>query len=69
MGEKHRLRVFENRVLRRIFGPKRDEVTGEWRKMHNEELRDLYSSQNNEVEEDEMGGACSTNGGGEEERV
>jgi hypothetical protein len=38
------LRVFENRVLRRIFGPKRDEVTGEWRKLHNGELRDLYSS-------------------------
>jgi hypothetical protein len=36
--------VFENRVLRRIFGPKRDEVTGEWRKLHNEEVRDLYSS-------------------------
>jgi hypothetical protein len=36
--------VFENRVLRRIFGPKRDEVTIEWRKLHNEELRDLYSS-------------------------
>jgi hypothetical protein len=36
--------VFENRVLRRIFGPKRDEVTGEWRKLHYEELRDLYSS-------------------------
>jgi hypothetical protein len=36
--------VFENRVLRRIFGPKRGEVTGEWRKLHNEELRDLYSS-------------------------
>jgi hypothetical protein len=36
--------VFENRVLRRIFGPKRDEVTGEWRKLHNEELRDVYSS-------------------------
>jgi hypothetical protein len=36
--------VFENRVLRRILGPKRDEVTGEWRKVHNEELRDLYSS-------------------------
>jgi hypothetical protein len=35
--------VFENRVLRRIFGPKRDEVTGEWRKLHNEELHDLYS--------------------------
>jgi hypothetical protein len=36
--------VFENRVLRRIFGRKRDEVTGEWRKLHNEELNDLYSS-------------------------
>ena len=44
LGEKHRLRVFENRVLRRIFGPSRDEVTGEWRKLHNEELNDLYSS-------------------------
>jgi hypothetical protein len=36
--------VFENRVLRRMFGPKRDEMTGEWRKLHNEELHDLYSS-------------------------
>jgi hypothetical protein len=44
LREQHRLRVFENRVLRRIFGPKRDEVTGEWRKLVNEELRDLYSS-------------------------
>jgi hypothetical protein len=42
--EEHRLRVFENRVLRRIFGPKRDEVTGEWRKLNNKELHDLYSS-------------------------
>jgi hypothetical protein len=42
--EEHRLRVFENRVLRRIFGPRRDEVRGEWRKLHNEELHDLYSS-------------------------
>jgi hypothetical protein len=41
--EEHRLRVYENRVLRRIFGPKRDEVTGEWRKLLNGELRDLYS--------------------------
>jgi hypothetical protein len=41
-----RLRVFENRVLRRIFGPKRDEVTGEWRKLHNEELNDLFPSPN-----------------------
>jgi hypothetical protein len=40
----HRLRALENKVLRRIFGPKRDEVTGGWRKLHNEELRDLYSS-------------------------
>jgi len=38
--------VFENRVLRRVFGPKKDEVTGEWRKMHNEELNDLYSLPN-----------------------
>jgi hypothetical protein len=38
------VRLFENRMLRRIFGPKRDEVTGEWRKLHNEEVRDLYSS-------------------------
>jgi hypothetical protein len=46
LREEHRLRVFENMVLRRIFGPKRDEVTGEWRRLHNEELNDLYSSPN-----------------------
>src|SRR5215510_1707092 len=46
LREERRLRVFENRVLRRIFGPKRVEVTGEWRKLHNEELHDLYSSPN-----------------------
>jgi hypothetical protein len=44
-----RLRKFENRVLRRICGAKRDEVTGEWRKLHNDELSDLYSSSNNLV--------------------
>jgi hypothetical protein len=42
--EKHKLRVFENRVLKTIFGPVRDEVTGEWKKLHNEELHTLYSS-------------------------
>jgi len=46
LREESRLRVFENRVLRRIFGPKRDELTGEWRKRHNKELNDLYSSPN-----------------------
>jgi hypothetical protein len=44
LREQHRLRVFENKLLRRIFGQKRDEVTGGWRKLHNEELSDLYSS-------------------------
>jgi hypothetical protein len=44
LREEHRLRVFENRVLRRIFGPKRDEVTRGWRKLHNEELHNLYLS-------------------------
>jgi hypothetical protein len=64
--------VFENRVLRRIFGPKRDEVMGEWKKLHNKELHDLYSSPSIirmiKSEEDEVGGVCSTNGG-EEERL
>ena len=46
LREECRLRVFLNRVLRRVFGPKRDEVTGEWRKLHNEELSDLYSLPN-----------------------
>ena len=42
LSEERRLRMLESRVLRRIFGPKRDEVTGEWRKLHNEELNDPY---------------------------
>jgi hypothetical protein len=46
LREERRLRVFENKVLRRIFGPRRDEVTGDGRRLHNEELNDLYSSPN-----------------------
>jgi hypothetical protein len=46
LKEEHRLRVIENRVPRRIFAPKRDEMTGEWKKLHNEELHILYSSLN-----------------------
>jgi hypothetical protein len=46
LREERKLKVFENRMFRRIFGPKRDEVTGDWRKLHNEELHDLYSSLN-----------------------
>jgi len=46
LREEHRLSVFENRMLRQIFVPKRDEVTGEWKKLHNDELNDLYFSTN-----------------------
>ena len=64
-----RLRVSENRVFRRIFGPKRDEVTGERKKLHNEKLNDLYSSFNivrsDQIEKNGMGWACYTNGGKE----
>jgi len=66
--EEHRLRVFENRVVKRIFGPKWDEVTGEWRKLHNVELNDPYSSPNIvrviKSRKNEMDGACSAYGGG-----
>ena len=46
LREERKLRVFENMVLRRIFGPRRDEVTGEWKRLHKEELNDLFSSPN-----------------------
>jgi hypothetical protein len=71
-GREHRLRVFENRALRRIFGPKKDEVTGGWRKLHNKEHHDLYSLPSiiRIIKSRRMkwAGACGTSGG-EEERV
>jgi hypothetical protein len=57
--------VFGNRLLRKIFGPKRDEVTGDWGKLNNEDLHNLYSSPNvirDQFKDDEIGRACSTNG-------
>jgi len=62
LQEERKLRVSENMVLRRIFGPRRDEVTGEWKSLHNEELNDLYSSPNicvgDKIEKNEVGWAC-----------
>jgi hypothetical protein len=68
LREERRLKVFESRVLRRVFGPKRDEVTGKWRKLHNEELNDLYSLPNiagDKIKKNELGWACGAYGGGE----
>jgi hypothetical protein len=65
--------VFQNRVLWQIFWRKRDEVTGQWRRLHNEELYDLYSSPNiirvMQMKKNKMGGACGTNGGAEEVQI
>jgi hypothetical protein len=67
LREEHILRTFENRVLRRIFGPKRDKVTGGQRKLYNEELHNLYPSPSIiRIIENEKGRACNTNGGEEE---
>jgi hypothetical protein len=64
LKERRRLRLFDNRVLRRLFGSKRDEVTGEWRKLHKEEFNDLYSSPNIfrviKSRRMKVGRACST---------
>jgi hypothetical protein len=64
LREERRLKVFENRVLRRIFGYKRDEVKSEWRILYNEEAEDLYSPVllDKKIENNDMGGACSTYG-------
>jgi hypothetical protein len=67
LREEHRLRVFENRVLRRIFGPKRDEVTREWRRLHSEELYDVFITHyyaGDKIDKNEMGGDCSSDGEG-----
>jgi hypothetical protein len=60
------MKVFENRVPRKLFEPKRDEVTGEWRKLHNEELNDLYSYtqiySGDQIQKNEIGGLCSMYG-------
>jgi len=66
LSEERKLRVFENMVLRRIFGPRRDEVTGEWRRLHNEELNDAvlltqYCA-GDKIEKNEMGWACGAYG-------
>ena len=66
LREERKLTVFENVVLRRIFGPRRDEVMGEWRRLHNEDLNDLYSSPNIvrviKSMKNEMGWACGSYG-------
>jgi hypothetical protein len=73
LRKEYRLRMIENRMLRRIFGPKRDKMTGEWRKLYNEKLRDLYSSPSTSIirtikSRRMRWGTCSTNGV-EEERL
>jgi hypothetical protein len=68
LREECRLRVFEKRVLRRIFGPKRDEVTGEWRRLHSEELCSVLLTKyysGDQIKNTEMGGVCSMCGGEE----
>jgi hypothetical protein len=70
LREERRLRVFENRVLRRIIGPKREEVTGEWRKLHNENFiicthPQISLGKSSQVKANEVGAACGTHGRGE----
>jgi len=64
LRDKYKLRVFENWVLRRVFGPKSDEVTGEWRKLHNEELNLTQYCSGDKIEKNETGGSCSAYGRG-----
>ena len=69
LREERRLKLFENRVLKRIFGPKRGEVTGQWRKLHNEDLTDLYSSPNIMMVNISRRIRWSGHGGGEERYI
>jgi hypothetical protein len=64
LREEQRLRVFEDRALRKIFGPKREQVSGSWRRLHSEEFHKSVTGYyyNDQVKKDEMGGACSTYG-------
>ena len=70
LREEHRPRVFENRILRKVLGTKRDKVTEDWRRLHNEELRGLYTSSNvacsgDQIKKNKMRAVCGTFGGGE----
>jgi hypothetical protein len=71
MREERRLSGFENRLLRRIYGPKREEVTGELRKLHNEELINLFTNSysGDQLEKNETGGACSPYGGKKRHKI
>jgi len=62
LREERKLRVFENMVLRRIFGPRRDEVMGEWRRLHKEELNDFQYCAGDKIDKNEMGWACGAYG-------
>jgi hypothetical protein len=61
LGEEYRLRLFQNKILKWVFGPKKDEVVGRWEKLRNQQFRDLYSLPSI-IKEDEIGGAFSKNG-------
>jgi hypothetical protein len=65
LKEEYKLRLLQNRLLRKVFGPKRNEVTEEWRRLRKEELYDLYKILSDQTKKNEMGGTCSMYGGEE----